>query len=304
MAAAWPRCVFALITVSLTASATAAATNTVATVGDQIITAEQVRQAVARGGYNVLELDSARKALDEVVNSEVLAAAARQRGYERNPEIAERIKQLLVEKFVQDNVDKPLQSVTPTEEELKNYYETHREEFSQPGLARAHLLTFVTREGKPEEALARANEARSAIQHGKTFEEVAAQSSDDPAERVSKGAATWFTEGHANRRYPEAVMTALFKLAKPGEMAGPIATPRAVYLVKLSEKRPAVVRSFTETRPTVLRSVLHAKRQKAYADLCARLRQDFPVKVDESQLPNAIEKTSPGNGPPRGPGPQ
>ena len=295
-------CVFALIPVCLVALNAVSAE--VARVGAQVINTEQVRQAVARGGYNVFELDSAKKALDDVINSEVLAAAARQRGYEKNPEIAERIKQLLVEKFVQDNVDKPLQAVTPTEEELQNYYEAHKAEFSQPGLARAQMVTFMVREGKADAALTRANEAVAALKGGKTFEEICAQNSDDPAERVSKGAATWFNEGQVNRRYPAEVTSALFKLAKPGELAGPITTQRGVYLVKLVEKRPAIIRTFTEAKAGVTRAVLHEKRQKAYAELCAKLRREFPVKVDESQLKSAVEKSAPGDGPPRGPGPQ
>jgi peptidyl-prolyl cis-trans isomerase C len=273
----------------------------VARVGDQTITAERVRQTIARHGYNVFELDSAKRALEDVINTEVLAAAARQQGYDKDPEIAERIKQMLVEKFVQDKVDKPLQDVTPTEDKLKAYYESHPAEFSQPGMARAQLLTFMVREGKAAEALARANEALAGMKAGKTFEEIVAKNSDDPSERVSKGAATWFTEGHANRRYPEEVTTALFKLTKAGEMAGPIQTQRGVYLVRLAEKRAAIVRAFAESRPSVLRSVLHEKRQQAYAALCATLRQNFPVKINESQLTNAVAKTSPGAGPPRGP---
>ncbi len=282
-------------------TSTAAPPPPLATIGDQTITAEKVRQTIARNGYNVFELDSAKKALNDVINTEVLAITARQQGYDKDPEVADRIKQLLVEKYVQDKVDKPLQGITPTDDELKAYYESHQAEFSQPSLARAQLLTLMVREGKAAEALTRANEALAAIKNGKTFEEVAAQNSDDPSERVSKGAPTWFTEGRANRRYPSEVTTALFKLNKPGEMAGPIETPRGMYLVKLAEKRPAIVRSFAESKTTVLRAVQHEKRQQAYADLCAKLRESIPVKLDESQLQDAVEKSAPGDGPPRGP---
>lgn len=273
----------------------------VATVGDQIITPEKLRQIMARQGYNVFEMDSAKKALEDALNTEVLAAAARQLAYDRDPEIADRIKQLLVEKFVQDKVDKPVQATQPSDEELKVYFDSHHVEFSQPGLAKAQLLTFMTHEGQTNEALSRAQAALAAIKGGKSFEEVAAKESDDPSERVSKAAPTWFTEGSPNRRYPEPVLAAIFQSSHPGELTGPIVTPRAAYLVKLVEKRPVTARSFTESRAAVLRAVLHDKRQKAYADLCAKLRQDIPVRVDESQLLKAIEKSSPGAGPPKGP---
>lgn len=273
----------------------------VARVGDRLISADEVKRAVARRGYNVFELGSAKRALDDLIDAEVLALYARQQGYENDPEVAERIRALLVEKVIQEKVDKNLHSVTPGEEEIKAYYEAHTAEFGQPGTARAQVLTLMVKDGNPAEALARANGVMSLLHAGQTLGQVASKQSDDPAERVDSGAPIWFTEGRSNRRYPAEVTAALFKLSKAGELAGPIQTSRGVYLVQLLEKRPSLVRSFSEARQNVLRAVQHERRLKAYAELCAGLRQTVLLKVNDMELTNALEKFSPASSPPRGP---
>jgi hypothetical protein len=284
----------------LTSAATAAETNVVATVGSASITAEKVRQAIALGGYNVFELDSAKKALAETINAELLAAAARKQGYDQHPAIVERVNQLIVEEFVREKVEKPLEGRKPRDEELKAHYESHKDEFSQPGAARAGVLTIYVAPGKEALATNRVAEIQAALKNGKTFEETTARYSDDPSERVNRDGGSWFTEVTPSRRYPREVMKAAFA-GKPGEVSGPVNTPRAIYFVKVLEERPTVVRSFEEMRPVVMRSLLRLKRQQAYDALCQDLRKEFPVTVDEALLPKAVEKSSPGDGPPAGP---
>ena len=284
----------------LTSVATVAETNVVATVAGAPVTIGKVRQTILRNGYNVFEADSARKALDESVQFELLAAAAKKIGMDQRADVAERIKQILVESYTAEKVDQPLQGIAPPEAELKAYYDSHPAEFSQPALARGQVLTIWIPEGKETEVLARAGEALNALKNGKAFEELTAQFSDDPSERVGRGAPTWFTEGKSNRRYPDRVIAALFA-SKVGEVSGPIKTPRAVYLVKLAEKRDSVVRPFNEAKPVLARAVLLARRQSALAELTSNLKKEFPVKVDEARLSDAVEKSSPGGGPPQGP---
>ena len=284
----------------LTSAATGGESNIVATVAGSTITTEKVKSTMARGGFNVFEIESARRALDENINNELLAAAAKKQGFEQRPEVAERTKQLLIESYVAEKVDQPLQGVTPSDDDLKSYYEAHKSEFSQPALARGQIITILITSGKEADAISRAGEALSAIKSGKTFEDVTGLFSDDPSERMSRGASAWFTSGKSNRRYPDEVNAALFA-GKVGEVSGPIKTPRAFYLVKTTEKRPEIVRAFAEVKPGIARAVLLTKRQAAFAALCSDLRKEFPVKVNEAALTNVVEKSTPNGGPPSGP---
>lgn len=277
-----------------------AATNVVATVAGSPISVERVKSTMARNGYNVFQVESAQKALDELVNNEVIAAAARQQGFEQHPEVAERIKLILLESYITEKVDRPLQGFSPSDEELKAYYEAHKSEFSQPAFTRGQVLTVFITDGKDGEAANRVGAAMASIKSGKTFEDAIAHFSDDPNERMSRGASTWFSAGKSNRRYPDEVVKALAG-TKVGDVAGPIKTARAYYLAKPTEQRPEAVRGFAESKPAIQRAVLLAKRQVMLDKLCAELRKDFPIKVDDAQLKSAVESSTPNAGPPSGP---
>jgi hypothetical protein len=282
----------------------------VARVGEVPIPAERVKAAILRGGHNVYTLEGARAGLGDVVNFELLAAAAKKEGLEQDPVLAEQIRQLLVDRLVARLVDEPLQQAEPTEAELRDYYERHAADFSQPALARGWMLTLLplSPPGTPPDAAAaleaaggRAREALAKIEAGEKFEDVVARYSDDPGERVNRGASGWFVEAKANKRYADEAVRALFGLAKPGDVAGPIRSGRAVYLVKLQEKRPAVSTGLEQAKPQVARAVRLEKRQRAYAALVERLKKEFPVTVNEAELPGLVEKMREGSGPPRGP---
>src|SRR5436190_20582399 len=66
----------------------------VARVGSEAISVEAVRQTIARNGYNIYEEASAQKALDDLVRFELLATEAKHLGLEKDPKIAEQVKQL------------------------------------------------------------------------------------------------------------------------------------------------------------------------------------------------------------------
>ncbi len=272
----------------------------VAVVGTNAIAAEQVRQAVVRGGRNIYSLDAARETLTELVNHELLALGARRDGLEHDPEVRVRIQAILVEAYVRRSVDAPLDEVVPTESELKAHYEAHQADFGQPAMRRGQVLTFLVRNAKGEEALTRAQKALQLLQGGQSYSEVAAAHADDPSERVQPGGGSWFTEGQSQRRYPDEVTRTLFA-GRLGEWSRPVQTPRAIYLVLAVEERAAVIQSFAEARPAVMRAVRQARRQEAYEALCQRLQGEFPVTVHEGRLPLAVEKSQPGAGPPAGP---
>jgi peptidyl-prolyl cis-trans isomerase C len=282
----------------------------VAKIGEVSIDSERVKMSVLRGGHNVYTLDGAKAGLNDVVNFELLAAAAKKAGLDQDPQLVEQIKQLMVERLVAKLVDEPLKKAEPADAELKAYYDQHAAEFSQPALARGLFLTVlpVTKPGAtPDPAAAmeaaekRAREALSKIQAGEKFEDVVALYSDDPGERVNRGASGWFVDAKSNKRYADEAVKALFALSKPGDVAGPVKSGRAVYLVKLQEKRAAVATPFEQAKPQIIRAVMLEKRQRAYAALVEKLKQEFPVTVNEAALPAVVEPMQPGSGPPRGP---
>jgi len=299
----------------------------VARVGDEPITTEAVRQAVARNGYNIYEESSVRKALQDTVQFELMAAEARKLGLDEDPAIQRRIKELLVQKLMVEKVDGPLAAVHFSDEEVKAYYDSHTNDFRRPAIARGHVLTILIEPGKEAEAQAKASEALkewqtvsppignrqlasakplaqpgSAVGNPDNAAAIVKKYSDDPSEKLNGGLSNFFVEGQPGRRYPKEVEEAMLALKLRGAVAGPIATPQAVYLVALLERRDTVPTPLAQAKPEVAKRLTHERREKLLAEYCEALKKEIPVTVDESALKEAVQATKPGAGPPSVPG--
>jgi parvulin-like peptidyl-prolyl isomerase len=280
-----------------------AESNVVARVGQSTVTVDQVRQAVVRGGRNVFALESAREALGELVNTELLAQEARRSGVDQWPDVADRIRSILIEALVRERVDGALQDVEPEEAELRRYHEQQAGDFGRPGMVRAQVMTFLVRNAEVDMAVARTRQAMERLEGGETFEAVAARLAEDPSERVPSAQGTWFSTDTSQRRYPSD-LTQVLMAARAGEVVGPVRTSRAVYVGRVLEVRPAVTLSYEEARPAVERAWRLDQRRRRYEDLCRGLRERQPVVVDERNLSEALENSVPTGGPPVGPGPR
>ncbi len=275
------------------------AADTVARVGSTAVDASALRAAIARSGLPVNDPASARKALDELLGFEALAAEAKKLGYDRLPEIEEQTKRMMVNRLVAEKVDQTLDRTPPTEAELKSYYDRHQAEFRSPALARGQVATLLVRDSKE----ATMKVAKDAVELTKTkkFDDVVKQFSDFAAERLNSADTGWLVLDQPNKRYPTAVLKALQTLAKPGELAAPIVTDRAVFLVRLAERRESAVPSFEELKPGLRQAVERERRQRAYDALVNQARQAHGVKVEEAGVQKVVEQQQQAATPPPAP---
>jgi parvulin-like peptidyl-prolyl isomerase len=273
----------------------------VARLGYAIITADALRQTVARSGYDIFDEASIRRGLQDAIQFELLAAEAKKLNLEHDPAIERQIKELLVQRLLNDEIDKPLAGLHFSDEQLKSYYDAHTSDFRRPALARGNVLTILIAQGKETEAHAK---GALALEEWKTThkpEAVVKKYSDDPSERISGGLTDYFIEGQQNRRYPPAVADAMLKLQLRGDVTGPISTPRALYLVGLVERQDPKLTPFDQSKPEIQKRLLRERRDKALAEYCESLKTQFPVSVNEVELKSAVQSAKPGAGPPRGP---
>ena len=282
----------------------------VARVGDTVITADTVRQTVARNGYNIFEPASARKGLDDAIQFELLAAEATKLGLNQDPALARQIKELLVQRLLAQKVDGPLAAVRFSDEELQAYYQAHTNDFRKPAIARGHVLTILVTEGKAAEAEVK---AKQVLEEWKAVSEtpignpdqataIVKRYSDDPAEKINGGMSNFMVEDQPNRRYPQPVQEAMFGLRLRGEVTGPIITPKALYLVGLSERRDGQQTAFEQAKAEVAKRLARERRKQALSNYCESLKKEYPINVNESALKEVVPPAKPGGGPPSVPG--
>ena len=170
--------------------------------------------------------------------------------------------------------------LTPSEEELRAYYERYRLRYYTPELVHVrHILIRVPSDADPERverARQRAEELLERLREGESFEELARRYSEDELSAPQGGDYGWIQRGDPTG---EAFVELAFSLQKPGEIGGPVRTERGFHLIQLVERRPEQGETFQEVADRVLRDYLLEKTQKRFQEWLAKYREEVGVEI-------------------------
>jgi len=128
-------------------------------------------------------------------------------------------------------------SVSPLE--VREYYETHKEEFTEGEKIHVSQIWIKEKPEKPEEAKRLAQEILGRLEAGESFADLAKKHSQCPY--ASRGGDWGFiSRGHWNKELEDAA----FALS-PGQVSGIVKTDLGYHLIMLHEKVPATVKSLS-----------------------------------------------------------
>src|SRR5207249_4803106 len=113
--------------------------------------------------------------------------------------------------------------ISVSDKEIKKYYDEHRRDFVKPERVVFREIVILFEDATKEEARARAEAARRALDSGTDFGEVAGRESE-VSSKERGGLVGPFTHGELR---PE-VESQVFSL-QPGQLAGPIESSRAFH---------------------------------------------------------------------------
>src|SRR5215831_20212959 len=140
----------------------------VATFNDDSVTVEELKQRFSemspflRARYQTVE--QRKDYVDGLARFELLAAEAHRRGLQNDPEVVETAKKVMVQKLIQKEFDEKQGAVA--EQEVKDYYESHKNDYVKPELVRISDIFFAApkddaalrkkQKGKADEVLTKA----------------------------------------------------------------------------------------------------------------------------------------------------
>ena len=273
----------------------------VARVGERDITFDDLQIVALQNGYDLNKKSDHALALRDAVNQEVLAAEARKRGLENDPEIQRWVRSQIVQRLLRETVDAK-EPPKPTEAELRDYYEKHRAEFTPPTVAQAQILALLRRAGDEPAFTKRVEEVQAAIASGKlSFGQAVQHYSDDPAAKTQSGITNWLVKGEPNPLFPATVIDTVFGAADTKTVAGPIAFKDWVYFVRLHERRDGKPMPFEQARETIARTLARQKRMEAYNAFVQGLTQSVPVQTWPEKVAELTAAQAKPSGPPAGP---
>jgi peptidyl-prolyl cis-trans isomerase SurA len=201
-------------------------------------------------------------------------------------------RQMLISRVQQDEVGSKL---SITEEEARQYYRTHQQQFAEPAsVTLREILIEVSTEtksgqpgvnvGQDDAGAKRAGEVRARITGGEDFGKVAAEVSAAP----SKANGGLIGPIAVNELSP--ALQQLLQSMKPGDVTQPVRTARGYQILKLETFKPSAVQPFESVRDVVAERV-HGERQRTEVrKFLTRLRSQALIEWKNQDLKNAYEQ--------------
>jgi len=233
-------------------------------------------------------LDNIKKE-NKLETEEQFLAALRQEGMSIEDLRRSIERRMLIDRVQQIEV---MQKVGITDEEARNYYAAHPDEFrSEPTVTLREILVSVPvgdgtsiNVAQDEEALAKAEAARARITAGEDFGKVAADVSDAPS-KANAGLI-----GPINRNELAPALLKLLEEWKPGEVTRPLRGSRGYQIIKLESVTSSDVQSFDQVRDLIADKVYDEKRRGELVKYLVRLRAQAIIEWKNDELRKMYEQ--------------
>jgi len=176
-------------------------------------------------------------------------------------------KRLLVEKVMRQEL---LEEDSVTIEEMRDYYNRHREEWSRGEEIRARQILLPTED--------RAKKVLQSLQNGETFSTLARRHSIAP-EAQFDGDMGYVVRG----QLPSSLETPLFDL-EPGDVSPVVKTPYGFHIFQVIEKRETPVPNIDESIERIKQEILKGRLKAAYGPWLAELRSRYHIEMNTEMI--------------------
>jgi len=197
-------------------------------------------------------------------------------------------RQMVIEQVQRQEVGSKL---TITEEEARQYYARHPEDFTEPAAVtlREIFVEVPSTEGnvnvaRDEEGQKKIADARARVLKGDDFAKVAAEMSDSPS-KANGGLIGPFAHNDMSPQLQQMV-----DKMKPGEITQAIRTPRGYQIFKLESVKVQALQPFDSVRDLISEKVAGARTQVEMRKFLARLRTQAIIEWKNEELKKAYEK--------------
>jgi len=263
-------------------------TQVLAEVNGVVITVDEFRRRLEGLAENQRPqtAEETRARLEELIGIELVVQEAKARGLERDPEVAQLLRDS--EQFVlyQAALQRALSQVTVTDREVEDHYKQYQAGFKEPERIRLKQIVVKT---EPD-----AKAVLMALLQGGSFDQLARERS------VGAGAAQGGDLGYVIRANDKAIAdpsgqaaqaTAVFPQLEQvafalevGGVSGIVKGPEGYYLVKLVERKEGRQRPLNEVWNDLRDWLLELKQREHLIDTVTTLRNQADVTIHEERL--------------------
>ncbi len=266
----------------------------VATVnGETLVTVDQLEDQLreqspfVRARYT--DPDKKKEFLDSLVRFELLSREAVKAGFDKDPEVQKDMKKAMVQRLLRQKFDEDPTVSKLSDEELKAYFDAHKDDYVKPERVRVQVIEF---KGPPGDAKVQAEakkdlaEVQEKSKKGDlaAFSLLARTRSDDENSKVRGGDTDYKTHDELAKAYGDGVANVAVALKEINDISGLVRGIDGWYIVRLAGRQNAIDRTFEQVKPAIQARAWHEKRTKLYDIYVKELEDKANVKVDEVAL--------------------
>lgn len=252
---------------------------TVAKVGSAVITVEDMNRELKGLPEQIQKMFEGpagkEKFVEELVKKEILYQEAKKRGLDNAPEYKKKVEDFQKLTLISQLLEKEIEEkVKVSEKDVKDYYDSHRNELTQNGQVKAsHILVKTEEEAK---------KIREQIGKGGDFAKIAREKSIDPGSAANGGDLGYFSRGQMMPEFEKAAFA-----LKTGEVSGPVKTQYGFHIIKVTDRKAGSVVEFDKVKG-LLTQKMTAERQKALFDSYINgLRNSYKTEINKEALAKA-----------------
>ncbi len=250
----------------------------VARIGRDEITLPELDEAISQlppwMADQYKDKDKKAEFLKKYVADELLYRKAVKLEYDKNTEITRQLQSILKELVVRKLIEKEVKAkIKIDEEDLKNYYGAHKDQYKEPERAKVSLIKLKTKGD--------ADKSVKELKSGTSFSELAkVKSLDEPTRGRGGQFPGWVTRGRDSLGIGEvpSVSDAIFGLSL-GKTSSPIKVGDYYYIFQLDKHDPEKQKTLDEIKPRVEHDYSSVKFQYAYQDLIQTTLKAEDVKL-------------------------
>lgn len=218
--------------------------------------------------------------LRQLLLTKAVAARARKEGFDRKPEMKERLSYVLDDYLAQEYLRQVVAAkVSVTDEELRKSYQEHEKEMALPERVKVrHIFVNAPADAPAElkgEARTKAEGLLQQLKKGEDFAKLASASSEDAETAAKGGEIGYLSPGKSNA---EAFEKAAFAL-KVGEISGIVETPFGYHIIKAEERQEPRTATFDEVKEYLRQNLQGQLEEKASMEFLGKLMRDAGLEV-------------------------
>ncbi|MDO5717918.1 MAG: peptidylprolyl isomerase [Tissierellia bacterium] len=204
------------------------------------------------------------KIADELVNQELLYLDALDNKLDEEPIFVEQMNNMKINLLKQYAIAKVLNKVKIDDEELKKYYEEHKDYFKKPmEIEASHILVKTLEEA--EEAIER-------LDQGESFEDLAKELSICPSKDAG-GNLGVFHPGKMVKEFDE-----ICQKIEIDKISEPVKTQFGYHVLVVKSRKEESYRSFEECKDEINKQVSALKQQEVYLEKTKELEKKYKVE--------------------------